>query len=223
MSTIKSAIILKNKYIYLIRHGETDFNRKGVVQGSGVDSDLNQWGIAQANAFFNTYEHVPFDKIYTSALRRTVQTVQSFIDLGIPYEQLPGLNEISWGLREGKIPNSMDDDYYRGLISAWRDGQTHVPSEGGESPQEVRERQLMALTHILAQKNEKTILIAMHGRAMRILLTTIFNKPLHCMDEYEHSNVCLYRLHYSYETTEFTLEQANDTTHLLSLEIPQMH
>ena len=213
---------MKNKYIYLIRHGETDYNRKGVVQGSGVDSDLNQWGIAQANAFFNTYEHVPFDKIYTSTLRRTVQTVKQFIDLGIPYEQLPGLNEISWGLREGRIPNSMDDAYYRDLIVGWREGHTHPPSEGGKSPQQVPARQLEAIEHILSKPNERTVLVAMHGRAMRILLTTLFQKPLHCMDEYEHSNLCLYRISYAYDTAEFTLEQANDTTHLLTLEIPQV-
>jgi probable phosphoglycerate mutase len=43
---------LAQKTIYLIRHGETDYNRRGVVQGSGVDSDLNEMGQAQATAFF---------------------------------------------------------------------------------------------------------------------------------------------------------------------------
>jgi broad specificity phosphatase PhoE len=67
---------LKKKSIYLIRHGETDFNRRGVVQGSGVDSLLNEWGEAQAAAFFNAYQHVPFDKIYTSDLKRTHQVIR---------------------------------------------------------------------------------------------------------------------------------------------------
>jgi bisphosphoglycerate-dependent phosphoglycerate mutase len=86
---------LKRKSIYLIRHGETDLNRKGVVQGSGVDSMLNEWGEAQAAAFFNAYQHVPFDKIYTSALQRTQQSVRGFINQGIPYESYAGLYEIS--------------------------------------------------------------------------------------------------------------------------------
>ena len=41
------------KDIYLIRHGETDYNRMGVVQGSGIDADLNELGNRQAQAFLN--------------------------------------------------------------------------------------------------------------------------------------------------------------------------
>ena len=43
------------KDIYLIRHGETDYNRLGVVQGSGIDADLNELGQRQAKAFFDHY------------------------------------------------------------------------------------------------------------------------------------------------------------------------
>ena len=50
------------KTIYLIRHGETEFNRMGIVQGSGIDSDLNETGILQARAFFETYRHITFNK-----------------------------------------------------------------------------------------------------------------------------------------------------------------
>lgn len=39
------------KKIYIIRHGQTDFNLKGIVQGSGVDSSLNDFGVAQSRAF----------------------------------------------------------------------------------------------------------------------------------------------------------------------------
>ena len=60
---------LQHKTIYLIRHGETDYNRRGVVQGSGIDSDLNEMGRAQAMAFFQAYQHVPFAKLYISGLK----------------------------------------------------------------------------------------------------------------------------------------------------------
>jgi len=107
---------LLTKTIYLIRHGETEFNRRGVVQGSGIDSDLNELGFLQARAFFDTYQDIEFDKIYTSKLRRTVQSVQEFINVGIPYEQFEGLNEISWGEKEGKIPNYLEDENYLEII-----------------------------------------------------------------------------------------------------------
>lgn len=211
---------MKSKTIYLIRHGETDYNRQGIVQGSGVDAELNEWGKAQAEAFFDAYQHVPFDKVYTSALRRTIQSVQGFIDLGIPHESHAGLNEISWGCREGRIPNSMDNAYYRDLILTWQKGSVETPCEEGESPADVRARQKPVIDLILSRPHERTILVAMHGRAIRILLTMLFNEPLHAMDKYEHSNLCLYRIKYLYSEERFVLETANDITHLLSLDIP---
>jgi probable phosphoglycerate mutase len=205
------------KTIYLIRHGETDYNRRGIVQGSGVDADLNDMGRAQAMAFFQAYQHVPFRKIYTSTLKRTVQTVESFIELGIPYEQLSGLNEISWGIMEGKVPGNMDNAYYQALMEAWSSGNTALPTDNGESPDQVMARQKPAIEHILSRTDEEPILIAMHGRAIRILLSWMVKRSLSAMDEFEHSNVCLYKLRYDYDRQEFTIELANDTSHLLSL------
>ena len=212
---------MKRKSIYLIRHGETDFNRKGVVQGSGVDSSLNEWGEAQATAFYNAYQHVPFDKIYTSALKRTHQSVRGFIKQGIPHESYSGLNEISWGIREGREPNVGDSTYYKDLVLAWRNGNVDLGAEEGESPVQVRERQIPVIETILSRPHERNILVAMHGRAMRVLLTLLFDQPLVRMDDYEHSNLCLYKINYSYDTQKFELELSNDITHLLSLEIPQ--
>lgn len=212
---------MKRKSIYLIRHGETDFNRKGVVQGSGVDSSLNEWGEAQATAFYNAYQHVPFDKVYTSALKRTHQSVRGFIKQGIPHESYSGLNEISWGIREGREPNVGDSTYYKDLVLAWRNGNVDLGAEEGESPVQVRERQIPVIETILSRPHERNILVAMHGRAMRVLLTLLFDQPLIRMDDYEHSNLCLYKINYSYDTQKFELELSNDITHLLSLEIPQ--
>ncbi|UFH54042.1 histidine phosphatase family protein [Spirosoma sp. KNUC1025] len=210
---------MTQKTIYLIRHGETDYNRRGVVQGSGVDSDLNEMGRAQAMAFFQAYQHVPFNKIYISGLKRTYQTVESFIELGIPYEKLTGLNEISWGVMEGRAPGNLDNEYYRNLIEAWASGNTAVTTDGGESPDQVAVRQKVAIDHILAHPEEETVLVAMHGRAIRILLCWLTNQPLATMDHFEHSNLCLYKLRYDYDTNTFTIELANDTAHLLSLAI----
>lgn len=205
------------KTIYLIRHGETDYNRRGVVQGSGVDSDLNDMGRAQAQAFFQAYQHVPFSKIYISGLKRTYQTAEPFIELGLPFEKLTGLNEISWGVMEGKAPGNLENEYYRDLIESWASGNSAKTTDGGESPDQVVARQKVAIEAILAHPEEEIVLIAMHGRAMRILLCWITGQPLSLMDQFEHSNLCLYKLQYNYDTAVFTIESANDTAHLLSL------
>jgi broad specificity phosphatase PhoE len=210
---------MESKTIYLIRHGETDYNKRGVVQGSGIDSDLNETGRAQAKAFFDYYGEIPFQKVYTSALKRTHQSVSYFLEKNLPHHILPGLNEISWGEKEGRVPNDKDDIYYNELISGWEKGHTHVKIPGGESPEEVVERQKEALKHILEQKHEELILVAMHGRAMRILLTHLLELPLSQMNNFEHANLCLYKLEFSYKTNKFSLLEANNILHLDALQV----
>lgn len=206
---------MTTKKIYLIRHGQTDFNLKGIVQGSGVDSSLNAKGMAQARAFFEMYKHIAFDKIYTSTLKRTRESVSGFIELGIPTESLSGLNEISWGTKEGQPITPEEDQYYHWMLDQWRLGNTHERIEGGESPEDVVKRQEGALTQILAQPNEEKILICMHGRAIRILLCQLLNYPLKSMDMFEHENLCLYLLEQT--GSHFTVRKYNDTLHLKNL------
>jgi probable phosphoglycerate mutase len=204
---------LSSKKIYIIRHGQTDFNLQNIVQGSGVDSSLNDQGRLQAEAFFNAYRNVPFDKIYTSALKRTAETVASFIKLGIPMESLKGLNEISWGTKEGFPITPEEDEYYHYMLKQWQLGNTSLRIEGGESPEDVVQRMQPALDHIMAHPEEKTVLVCMHGRAIRILLCTLLKEPLKFMDTFEHTNLCLYVV--SYDGSKFTIELNNDTSHLL--------
>ncbi|MBL3655311.1 histidine phosphatase family protein [Fulvivirga sediminis] len=203
---------MKSKKIYLVRHGQTDYNLNGVVQGSGIDAPLNETGRTQAEGFFQAYKDIPFDKVYTSTLQRTVQSVQKFLDLGLPHEKLSGLNEINWGTREGMKITPEEDAYYYNVIREWQNGNTTLRIEGGESPQDVYDRQKVALEHIISKEDEEIILICMHGRAMRVFLCQMLNYPLHCMDLFEHSNLCLYKL--SYTGSMFAIENFNDICHL---------
>lgn len=203
---------MKSKKIYLVRHGQTDYNLNGIVQGSGIDASLNVKGQQQADIFYSSFSSVAFDKVYTSALKRSIQSVQQFIDDGVPHQVVPELNEINWGTREGIKITPEEDEYYHSVIKKWQEGDVSLEIEGGESPQQVFERQTKALDVILANHTEETILICMHGRAMRILLCQMLNYPLHCMDMFEHSNLCLYKLNYT--GNMFSVELFNYTAHL---------
>ena len=216
MPTVNKNIVkLISKKIYLIRHAETDLNREGVVQGSGVDALINDFGRRQANKFYEKYKHVPFDKVYSSKLKRSIQTVDKFINTGIPHQSLIGLNEINWGVGEGMPFNSEADKYYYSVIAKWQSGETGFPIKGGESPEDVLERQKPALHKILSNGDDRFILICMHGRAMRIFLCLMLNYPLSLMDVFQHENLCLYILNYT--GSIFTIETFNDTSHLNSL------
>lgn len=203
------------KELYIIRHGETELNRLGIVQGRGVNADLNETGIAQAAAFFAKYNTVKFDKIYTSSLVRTHQTVKGFIDKGLPWEQLEGLDELAWGEWEGKPNTEEAREAFRAIVREWQLGNYHAKFEGGESPNDVAVRMAKAISHIKNQTDENIVLVCMHGRAMRLILCLLLNKPFSDMEEFPHSNTTLYRLQLDGKT--FTLLEANNTSHLEQL------
>jgi broad specificity phosphatase PhoE len=198
--------------IYLVRHGQTDFNVQGIVQGSGVDSSLNATGRAQAQQFFAAYRHVPFDRIYTSVLRRTQESVQAFLDLGYPHEAHTALNEISWGVREGTRITMEEDVEYQGVLNQWEQGETDARLLGGESPDEVATRQRPFIELLKSRPDDQNILICMHGRAMRVMLCQLLNYPLRSMELFEHRNLCLYEL--AFTGALFSVRRFLDTAHL---------
>tara|TARA_B100002051_G_scaffold271183_1_gene305394 strand:+ start:1166 stop:1759 length:594 start_codon:yes stop_codon:yes gene_type:complete len=178
--------------IYIIRHAETEYNRKGIIQGSEVDSDINDLGDQQANSFFEYYKNISFDKIYVSALKRTYQTIERFTKIGIPYEKIKEFNEISWGINQGK---SDDLEDYSKLIGTWLSGDLDNKFEQGESPNQMSKRLEKGFNKVL-DDNHDTVLLCIHGRALRILLSKIIDKDLTKMDKYIHSNTGLYILEY---------------------------
>ncbi|MCS7005606.1 MAG: histidine phosphatase family protein [Cytophagales bacterium] len=209
---------MKTKKIYVIRHGETQFNKLGMVQGSGIDAELDETGIRQAQAFYDYYAHEGFSHIYTSQLKRAIQTVKPFVDSGIPTTQLQGLNEICWGSREGKKASAADDKRYYRMLRAWKEGDYYWKIDGGESPLEVQQRQKRAWQYIMSRDYEEKILVCTHGRALRVLICTLLNLPLSKMDDFKHTNTSLYLFHYHYDSNHYDLILENDTLHLADLE-----
>jgi phosphoserine phosphatase len=204
-------ICMAIKNLYIIRHGETEFNKLNIVQGSGVDMPLNETGLKQAEQFYHAYKTHPFQVVYTSALVRSQQSVQSFINGGMRHIALPQLNEISWGDFEGKQQTPEQKQVYWHMINEWNAGNLDAKIPNGESPKEMQTRQQLAL-HTIMQSPETEILICMHGRAMKSFLCLMLNVPLTQMEKFQHSNLCLYQLQFSEQ--KFTLVTANDTAHL---------
>ena len=178
--------------LYIIRHAETEYNRKGIIQGSEVDSDINDVGESQANSFYEYYKDINFDKIYASDLKRTFQTIRRFTENGSSYEKLKEFNEISWGVNQGK---SDDLEDYARLIDTWLAGNLDNKFEEGESPNEMSERLVKGFDKVLDDDHD-TVLLCIHGRALRILLSKIIDNDLTKMDKYVHSNTGLYILEY---------------------------
>lgn len=203
------------KLLYIVRHGQTDLNLKGIVQGRGIDSPLNKTGRRQSEAFYEYYKDEGFDKIYTSTMLRTHQTAAPFLTEGIPWEQLDGLDEIGWGIYEGREQTAEVMDGFLKLTTAWRNGQLDLSVEGGETPNQLLARQRRALKHILSAQEEKKVLVCMHGRAIRVFLCLLINQDIALMDDFPHTNTVLYRVHY--DGRDFTIEDAYNIKHLEGL------
>ncbi len=185
------------------------------MQGSGVDASLNERGLAQAQAFYDHYHTTHFDRVYFSKLKRSKQSIDSFLKKGMPFEEHAELNEISWGNREGQKITPEEDAYYHWILKQWQEGKTSIPIEGGDSPDQVALRQKLFIDLIKSRPDDKSILVCMHGRAMRILLCQLLNYPLSSMDMFEHENLGLYLLHYN--GGQFSVELYNNTDHLVKL------
>ena len=205
--------------LYLVRHGETEHNRRNIIQGGGVDSELNAAGRAQAEALARRLRSVSFDALYASTLRRARQTADI---LARPHEPLTrthlhDLSEMDWGVFEGEPPSEERDALMKALKSKWRDGAYDRAVEGGESIRDVQERAQRAIRHILTREVGRTVLVVTHGRYLRVLLATILDDyGLEHMQELGHSNTCVNRVVVEEGRTWADLQ--NCTAHLSSAE-----
>ena len=177
--------------IYFFRHGETDYNKKGIVQGSGVDSSINELGRMQARKFFEKYGHLKFDAIWGSELQRTHQTLQGWYDLGREIAREGGLNELNWGVHEGRQPSPEQREDFLHTVRQWHEGHLEAKVEGGESPLEAWQRAAGFFDRIRRDYQGQTLLMCSHGRQLRVILSQLVDADLQKMENYSHQNTAL--------------------------------
>ncbi|MFK7969388.1 MAG: histidine phosphatase family protein [Bacteroidia bacterium] len=175
--------------LYILRHGETDFNRQGIVQGGGVDSDLNDEGRRQAQRFFEHYNHLRFDAVYGSDLKRTHQTLEPWLrqhDYELRIE--PAIREFSWGDLEGKRPSPEDNRQFLEMKNAWSQGVLDIGVKGGDTPTSFWQRLEPVIWDMAARHQGETVLACSHGRTLRILLSQLIGNGMHEMETFQHKN-----------------------------------
>jgi probable phosphoglycerate mutase len=197
--------------VFFIRHGETECNRLGIVQGCGVDSDLNHNGRLQGKSFFEKYKDYGFELVITSHLKRSIQTVMHFEEQGVPFLQDHRLREISWGEHEGKAGEPELMEKYMKIIKSWSSGMYHAKPVGGESAEELGLR-ISQFTEDLLNRPEKKILVCTHGRTLRALVCQLNKLPLSEMEKIEHQNTGLYR--FLRRSDSWHMIESNNTLHL---------
>lgn len=162
-----------NTTIYVVRHGQTDWNREGRIQG-GTDNPLNATGREQAAAMAKTFAERQIDAVYTSSHQRARQTAAVF-EGRTPIVAIDDLRERFFGKFEGasdKDPAIMADWNRRRFT--WQD-----EMEGGESLESQARRAEAALRQILARhKDGGTIVIVGHGGINPLLVASLIGVPL---------------------------------------------
>lgn len=153
------------KKLYLIRHGETVFNVKYIVQGT-CDSPLTDKGHSQAKAAKKVLEdnHITFDHAYCSYMHRTEETLLEITDM--PYERNNGLNERCYGTMEGESRSIAENLTYEQRSQLYE-------LCNGETKEHLLERMHSFLTEIMNKEDHNSVLCVSHGAAMSYFLYSI--------------------------------------------------
>ena len=142
--------------LLLVRHGETDWNAEGKLQGH-TDRPLNDYGRRQAKALANRLADERIDALYASDLSRARETAEILGEqLGLAVVVDPDLREKNWGNWEG-------------LTS---DERLHIEYEG-ETSEAHRERTLSAVQRIVERHPEGRIVVVTHGGSLRRLQAAV--------------------------------------------------
>ncbi|MCB1177347.1 MAG: histidine phosphatase family protein [Leptospiraceae bacterium] len=152
------------KHIYLVRHGETEFNLEGKIQGGGLDSPLTEKGKEQAKKLADHLKDSGFsvNRIYASPLGRAMETARILNEaLNLEINEEPLLKEINCGNFEGKLISSIDSEKLRKLRV---DPEEKYP--GGENVIDVKHRAEQFLNKIRSDKKD-SVLIVSHGNFNR--------------------------------------------------------
>ena len=152
------------KKLYLLRHGQTEFNVKKLVQGR-CDSPLTDLGRKQAGmaaAWLKAHGVVP-DKVVSSPLGRAMDTASlvacELFGPDAAAEPCEGIIERCYGSFEEGPHGALPTD-------VWDPGEDLVPF-GGEGSQALQERMVDALTNIMGSEGIETLLAVSHGSASR--------------------------------------------------------
>jgi broad specificity phosphatase PhoE len=155
--------------LFLFRHGETDWNRAGRLQGH-TDTPLNATGLAQAEALTERLRPYRLDAVVSSDLARAWTTGRIVAEgLGVPLIREPGLREAQIGEAEGLFWPEVKTRFGETLTERWfADDDAAFP--GGETGRETRTRGLAALRRFIAERPYRRIGVSTHGAMVRQLM-----------------------------------------------------
>ena len=184
--------------LYLVRHGATDANLKRpyVLQGRGIDLGLNETGREQANAVARFLTDHEFAHVYSSPMKRAVETAQMIAaDRDVRISAVDGLQECDVGKWEGMDWDSImqkHPDEYRAFI----DNPAKVPYLDGESYGHVLRRARLVIGNLLLRHRGESIVVVAHNVVNRAYVSALLGLELRKAKDLHQSNCCVNVIRY---------------------------
>lgn len=215
-------------YLYVIRHGETDYNRARRIQGV-IDIPLNEIGIEQAGYAAAELSKEHLDVIASSNLQRAVKTADLIWEAQTQ-EPKPtriieeNLHELCFGDFDGHYldDNSAIAVEFKRIWTLWGEGDMTAACPNGESPEQVRDRACPAIVKILEDACSKEkghppkVAVVAHGRCLKIVLSSFLSvQP----KDINLSNVSLTKLEW-YGGNNFKAVYINKSDHIKCDQLP---
>ena len=198
--------------LYIIRHGQTDWNIVKKIQGR-QDIPLNERGRYQAGCLKKAMEDRPVTAVFSSLQIRAMETAKAVASSSgsvvIPVKDLMEINYGSW---EGKTEEEiLQED--RALYEAWWSHPAETAPPGGESISQVNERCQKAWKEIKPQLTGDAAIVA-HGGLLAHFMEQLLGNESVAASTVAH-NASITTIEYEPETERFTLVEFDDYRHLL--------
>jgi broad specificity phosphatase PhoE len=161
------------KQVYIVRHGETDYNVAHRWQGQ-LQIPLNATGRTQAAALRDMLRDTDFAAVYSSDLVRASETARIIAEPhGLSIRLDPRLREYSLGIFQGKIQEQIDAQFPH-EVSQWSSSDAYaIP--GGESRLTTRWRGLAAWRAVMSEAAGERVMLVAHGGILRQFLPMVLN------------------------------------------------
>jgi len=180
--------------ILLVRHGETEWNAEGRIQGYRADSPLTGIGRAQAQALARRIADESVDVLYSSDSGRTRQTVAPIAEATrLPVVLDASLRERNYGVFEGSTYAEVERDFPQ-AFERFGMHDPHFAAEGGESALQFRDRVIEALERLARQAEGGRAVVVTHGGVLGAMYRHVMNIPLDTPRSFGIANASLNRL-----------------------------
>ena len=198
--------------VILIRHGETQWNRDGRVQGYHADSPLTEEGRGQARALAGRLARERVDALYASDTGRTTETASPIgAATGLRVIRDAALRERNYGAFEGRTFAEVERDFPAEYERFRTRDPRYVPP-GGESAAQFRDRVMAALERIAAGATGERVAVVTHGGVLGIAYRHAMGIPLEARPGYLLANASLN--HFRCVDGRWLLEAWGDVAHL---------